>query len=75
MDKPFPNGESYKDVEKRIKNFLDDLQLNYAGKSVAIIAHPAPQIVLEVIINKKTYQQAFIKQNRLQPIIALFNLW
>ena len=25
IDKPFPNGECYKDVERRIKSFLDNL--------------------------------------------------
>lgn len=59
IDKKFPNGESYKEVEIRIKSFLDDLKQNYDGKSIAIVAHKAPQIVLEVLLNKKTYEQAF----------------
>jgi alpha-ribazole phosphatase/probable phosphoglycerate mutase len=55
--KPFPNGESYKDVEKRIKNFIDFLKGKYEGEHIAIISHHAPQLTLEVIINNKTWKQ------------------
>ena len=59
IDKPFPKGESYKDVEKRIRSFLDDLLKKYSKKHVAIVAHKAPQLALDVIIKKKTWEQAF----------------
>jgi len=58
IDKKFPNGESMKDVEKRIKEFLDFLKENYDGKRIAIMAHKASQLAIEVIINKKTWEQA-----------------
>lgn len=58
VNKPFPNGESYKDVEKRIADFLDFLKQNYNGKQVAIIAHQAPQLALDVLIKGKTWNQA-----------------
>ena len=58
IDKPFPNGESLKDVEARIKDFLDYLKANYEGKHIAIMAHKAPQLALEVLANGKTWQQA-----------------
>lgn len=58
IDKPFPNGESYKDAEKRVRQFLKELVKNYAGKHIAIMAHRAPQLALEVIIKGKTWQQA-----------------
>ena len=32
INNPFPNGESYKDAEKRIKEFVDFLTQNYQGK-------------------------------------------
>jgi len=60
----FPNGENYKDVEARIQNFLEDLRKNYNGKHVAIIAHKAPQICLEVLLNGKTFEQAFAQDWR-----------
>ena len=50
----FPNGESYEDVKARIKDFLQFLKENYDGKSVAIVAHKAPQLALEVLLKGKT---------------------
>lgn len=58
IDKPFPNGESYKDVERRVADFLKFLKKNYNGKHVAIIAHRGPQLALDVLIKKKTWKQA-----------------
>jgi len=55
----FPQGESYEDVKKRIEEFLEFLKKEYDGKNIAIVSHKAPQIALEVIINKKTWEQAF----------------
>lgn len=58
ITKPFPNGESYLDVEIRVKDFLDFLQKDYDGKHIAIVAHQAPQLALEVLTNDKTWDQA-----------------
>jgi len=58
IDNPFPNGESCKDVEKRVRSFLKDLKNNYAGKQVDIISHRGPQLALDVIVKKKTWKQA-----------------
>jgi alpha-ribazole phosphatase/probable phosphoglycerate mutase len=66
IDKPFPNGESYKDVEKRIKSFLNDLLNNYSGKNVAIMGHRAPQLALEVLLKGKTWDQAIKEDWRLK---------
>jgi len=60
----FPNGESYEDVKKRIKDFLDFLKENYEGKNIAIVAHKAPQLVLDVLLKGKTWEQAFIEDWR-----------
>ena len=58
IDEPFPDGESYREVEFRMRDFLHFLKKNYDGKHVAIVAHQAPQLALEVILNNKTWQQA-----------------
>ena len=34
IKKPFPNGESYKDVESRISKFLSSIRRKYSGKYV-----------------------------------------
>jgi valyl-tRNA synthetase len=56
--KPFPNGESYENVEKRISDFLSETMDKYPGKKIAIVAHQAPQLALEVILNNKTWIEA-----------------
>lgn len=58
IDKPFQGGESYKDVEKRISVFLSYLKDNYNNKHVAIVAHQAPQLALDVLIKGRTWKQA-----------------
>ena len=59
ITKRFPNGESYEDVKKRINKFLIFLNKNYNGKHIAIIAHKAPQLALDVLIKKETWEEAF----------------
>ena len=58
IDKPFPGGESYRDVEKRIRELLNELAQKYQDKKIAFVAHQAPQLALEVIVNHKTWDQA-----------------
>jgi broad specificity phosphatase PhoE len=55
----FPIGESYEDVKERIQSFLSDLQKDYNGKHIAIVAHKAPQLALNVILNGMTWEEAF----------------
>ena len=55
----FSNGESYEDVKSRINNFLVFLKENYNNKSIAIVAHKAPQLALDVLLKNKTWETAF----------------
>lgn len=64
INNPFPNGESLKDVEKRMLDFLSSLKENFQEKHVALLAHKAPQLVLEVLLNKKTWEQAIAEDWR-----------
>jgi broad specificity phosphatase PhoE len=66
INKPFPNGESCKDVEKRISSFLNDLLKKHSGKNVALVSHRVPQLAVEVLINKKTWRQALDTDWRLK---------
>ncbi|MBW2973805.1 signal recognition particle-docking protein FtsY [Candidatus Woesearchaeota archaeon] len=66
VDKQFPDGESYKEVEKRIAEFLNYLYDNYQGKHVAIIAHQAPQLAMDVLLKGRTWKQAFKEDWRLK---------
>ncbi len=60
----FPGGESYEDVKNRIADFLEFLKQNYDGKHVAIVAHKAPQLALNVLLKGKTWEQAFAEDWR-----------
>lgn len=58
VDEAFPNGESLKDVEKRMRELVEFLKENYDGKCVAIVAHRAPQLALEVITKGISWEEA-----------------
>ena len=62
--KPFPKGESMIDVEKRINNFLNYLLQNYDNKHIAIVAHKAPQLAIEVLTLNKSWKQAIAEDWR-----------
>lgn len=64
VDTPFPNGESYRDVETRVRSLCEDLKQRYEGKRVALIAHQAPQLALDVIVKGKTWPQAIAEDWR-----------
>ncbi|MCX6790978.1 MAG: histidine phosphatase family protein, partial [Candidatus Gribaldobacteria bacterium] len=68
IDQPFPNGESYQAVEKRMAGFLEFLKKNYNGQHIAIVAHQAPQLALEVLLKGKTWVQAIQEDWRNQKV-------
>lgn len=62
--KPFPGGESYEDVKARMADFLEFLKANYDGKHIAIVAHKAPQLALDVLVHGQSWQEALAKNWR-----------
>jgi alpha-ribazole phosphatase/probable phosphoglycerate mutase len=60
----FSEGESYEDVKTRISEFLNFLKQNYDGKNIAIVAHKAPQLALDVLLKGKTWKEAFTEDWR-----------
>ncbi|MBU1016875.1 MAG: histidine phosphatase family protein [Patescibacteria group bacterium] len=60
----FPEGESYEDVKNRIADFLEFLKQNFDEKNVAIVAHKAPQLALDVLIKGKTWKESFAEDWR-----------
>lgn len=56
---PMPGGESYEQVKARVAEFLDDLKKNWEGKRIAIVAHKAPQLALDVLLKNMTWEEAF----------------
>jgi broad specificity phosphatase PhoE len=66
INQPFPNGESYKDVEERMRSFVEMLKNDYDGKHVAIVAHQGPQLALDVILRGKSWEEAIHEDWRKQ---------
>jgi len=53
IDEPFPEGESYRDVVRRVQDFLDDLSCDWNDKRVVIIGHSATRWALDVLLSGK----------------------
>jgi broad specificity phosphatase PhoE len=66
IDKPYPGGESYKQVEARIRHFLTFLKAEFSAQSVAIVGHQAPQLALDVIIKGISWEAAIAQDWREQ---------
>ena len=64
VDTPFPSGESYKDVQARMSDFLAMVRRDYSGQHVAIVAHEAPQLALEVLVHGKPWPQVIAENWR-----------
>lgn len=58
IDEPYTEGESYHGVEDRIRDFLEYLDEEHDGRKVALVAHQAPQLAMEVITEGKTWAEA-----------------
>lgn len=58
INDPFPNGECLKDVEKRMADFIEYAKSEYEGKTIAIVAHRAPQLAFEVLTKGLTWEEA-----------------
>ena len=58
IENPFPNGESLKDVERRMYSFINYLKENFYDKKIGIVAHRAPQLALEVLTKKISWEEA-----------------
>lgn len=54
----FPHGESLKDVERRMRSLCNELLEKYDGKTIAFVAHKAPQLTMDVITKNMTWKDA-----------------
>jgi len=57
INSPYPNGESYQDVQKRIQSLLDELKVKHPNKHIAFVAHHAPQLALNVILKGQSWEE------------------
>ena len=51
VTQPFPDGESYTDVVRRVSLFLDEASRRHGAETVLVIAHRAPQHAFEHLLN------------------------
>ena len=58
INEKFPNGECLKDVEKRVREFCNYLIENYDNKTIALVAHKAPQLALDVLTKNLSWEEA-----------------
>lgn len=64
---PFPDGESYEDTSKRMKQFLQDLLRDYDGKTILIVGHRATQYGLDQWIKGTSLHDAVLAPWQWQP--------
>lgn len=67
IDKPFPGGESYKQVVARTAAFLEDVARNHDGERVLVIAHSANRWSLEVLLEGKLLEDVISAPFEWQP--------
>lgn len=67
IDKPFPNGESYSQVLKRMGQFIDYLKTNFKGKTVLIIGHRATHYGLDYWISGRPLIDSVTEDWQWQP--------
>jgi len=73
IDKHFPNGESYRGVEKRVSNFLSDLLKKHNGEYIAIFSHWGPQRAMDVLLKDKTWSQAIREDQKRKKKHGILN--
>jgi broad specificity phosphatase PhoE len=47
-----PSGESFADIEVRLRSFLDDLNREHAGRRVVVVAHDAVVLMMRAVIEQ-----------------------
>ncbi|GBD34329.1 Putative phosphoserine phosphatase 2 [bacterium HR35] len=67
IEKPFPNGESFKDAIERVINFYKELKEKYNDKVILIVGHRATHYAFEVLINKKLIEECLKIPFQWQP--------
>ena len=58
IDAPFSNGDSLRQIEQKMRQFLEEMSPKYENKTIAIFAHQAPQLALEVITKGVSWEAA-----------------
>lgn len=67
VEEPFPNGESYRQVVERVREFLEELRREWDGATVVVIGHSATRWALEVLLNGSRLEELLAAPFNWQP--------
>jgi broad specificity phosphatase PhoE len=67
IDRPFPGGESYTDVVRRTREFLDDLLREHDGERVLFVSHGANRLALDHLLGGEPLARLVEQQFDWQP--------
>lgn len=67
LTKPFPNGESYQQAEKRVHDFFNEAKTKYLDKTLLVVGSIATRHGLETLTGKATPQQLLEEKFVWQP--------
>ena len=67
VDTPYPGGESYREVTKRVRDFLDDLLPEHDGERVLLVSHAAPRWALQHLLEGTPLEEAVVAPFEWQP--------
>lgn len=65
VENPFPGGESFRDVVRRVESFLDEIR--HSDAPVLVIAHRAPWYALEHLLNRRDLREVVAAPWTWQP--------
>jgi broad specificity phosphatase PhoE len=68
VEKPFPEGESLRDVAERVRAFLDDVARRWDGKRIVVIGHGATRLALEHLLGGKPLEEAAATPFSWEPV-------
>jgi broad specificity phosphatase PhoE len=67
IEHPFPGGESYMDVVRRTREFLDDLLREHDGERVLVVSHGANRLALDHLLGGEPLARLVGEQFEWQP--------
>lgn len=67
IDAPFPDGESYRDVVSRVREWLDEVLQQHAGTTVLVVGHRATWYALEHLLAGRPLADVIAAEWRWQP--------
>lgn len=60
VDRPFPGGESYREVARRVAEFLTDLKTGHEGERVIVIGHSATKWSLDHLVLGRALEELVV---------------